>query len=384
MVSRSGRTFVAAVVASILLSSLGWGSGAAAATTDEPEVAGALESYGELSAAVFPVGAGETQRVVYRTLRTADRWGESSGSVFLPEGAPPAGGWPVISYAHGTLGSADQCAPSSTGFGPGEIEPIERWLEQGYAVVATDYSGLGTDGVLAYLDGHAAGANAVDIVRAAHELYGSVLSPRWMVAGLSEGGHAAYFAGHEATARAPELDFRGSVVVAGPTHMEGLFPLGGPLFPDIGITGLVGYALYVLAGIDDQRPEENIREVLSPQGIEWMEKARTLCAGDLGRHIRAERIQLSSLFSLSVWTPRFHDLFREMMQVPVDGYDRSLRVVQSVSDTTVPVALTWAQLVDMRSRGTQFEYQELSGISHGQTTVASMDQTMEFIDRLTR
>ena len=74
MVSRSGRTSVAAVVASILLSGLGWGSGVAVATADEPEVAGALESYGELSAAVFPVGAGETQRVVYRTLRTADIW----------------------------------------------------------------------------------------------------------------------------------------------------------------------------------------------------------------------------------------------------------------------------------------------------------------------
>ncbi|WP_234036871.1 hypothetical protein [Rhodococcus sp. P-2] len=49
-----------------------------------------------------------------------------------------------------------------------------------------------------------------------------------------------------------------------------------------------------------------------------------------------------------------------------------------------PVALTWAQLADMRTRGTQFEYQELSGISHGQTTVASMDQTMEVIDRLMR
>ncbi|WP_234036872.1 alpha/beta hydrolase family protein [Rhodococcus sp. P-2] len=190
-----------------------------------------MESYSELSAAVFPLGTGAAQRVVYRTLRTADRWGDSSGSVFLPEGEPPAGGWPVISYAHGTLGSADQCAPSSTGFGPGEIEPIERWLREGYAVVATDYSGLGTDGVLAYLDGHAAGANAVDIVRAAHELYGNVLSPRWMVAGLSEGGHAAYFAGHEASSRAPELDFRGSVVVAGPTHMEGLFPLAGRCFP---------------------------------------------------------------------------------------------------------------------------------------------------------
>ncbi|MDZ7916379.1 MAG: lipase family protein [Rhodococcus sp. (in: high G+C Gram-positive bacteria)] len=383
MVSRSGRGVVAAAVASMLLSSLVVVSGVAVATADEPEVAGTLESH-ELLSAALPVGTGAAERVVYRTLRTANRWGESSGSVFLPAGAPPIGGWPVISYAHGTLGSADQCAPSSTGFGPGEIEPIERWLGQGYAVVATDYSGLGTDGVLAYLDGHAAGANAVDIVQAAHELYGNVLSPRWMVVGLSEGGHATYFAGHEATSRATELDFRGSVVVAGPTHMEGLFPLGGPLFPDIGITGLVGYALYALAGIDDQRPEENIREVLSPQGIEWMEKARSLCAGDLGRQIRAERIQLGSLFSRSVWTPRMYDLFREMMQVPVDGYDRPLRVVQSLSDTTVPVALTWAQLFDMRTRGTQFEYQELNGITHGQTTVASMDQTMEFIDRLTR
>jgi len=92
VVSRSGRTFVAAVVASILLSSLGWGTGAVVATADEPVVAGALESYSELSAAVFPLGTGAAQRVVYRTLRTADRWGDSSGSVFLPEGEPPAGG----------------------------------------------------------------------------------------------------------------------------------------------------------------------------------------------------------------------------------------------------------------------------------------------------
>lgn len=52
MVSRSGRTSVAAVVASILLSSLGWGSGVAVATADEPEVAGALESYGKLGRSV--------------------------------------------------------------------------------------------------------------------------------------------------------------------------------------------------------------------------------------------------------------------------------------------------------------------------------------------
>src|SRR3546814_4847485 len=112
-----------------------------------------------------------------------------------------------------------------------------------------------------------------------------------------------------------------------------------------------------------------------------MEKARTLCAGDLGRHIRAERIQLSSLFSRSVWTPRMYDLFREMMQVPVDGYDRPLRVVQSVSDTTVPVALTWAQLVDMRSRGKQFEYQEIAGIKIGRGHVCTTGNHAQLVCR---
>ena len=167
--------------------------------------------------------------------------------------------------------------------------------------MATDYSGLGTEGALAYLDGPAAGANAIDVVRAAHEVYGDVLDERWMVAGLSEGGHAAYFAGHEASSRAPGLDFRGTVVVAGPTHLEGLFPLGGPLFPEFGIPGLVVYVLYLLGGIDDQRPEENVRQYLSPLGISWMEKAATQCAVDIGRTVASERVPLgASLFSIAV------------------------------------------------------------------------------------
>jgi len=36
-----------------------------------------------------------------------------SGSVFLPKGTAPAGGWPLIAWAHGTVGIADICAPSN-------------------------------------------------------------------------------------------------------------------------------------------------------------------------------------------------------------------------------------------------------------------------------
>lgn len=35
-----------------------------------------------------------------------------SGVVYLPAGKPPTDGWPVMAWAHGTRGVADQCAPS--------------------------------------------------------------------------------------------------------------------------------------------------------------------------------------------------------------------------------------------------------------------------------
>lgn len=35
-----------------------------------------------------------------------------SGAVFLPAGTPPQGGWPIVAWAHGTMGMADVCAPS--------------------------------------------------------------------------------------------------------------------------------------------------------------------------------------------------------------------------------------------------------------------------------
>src|ERR1700752_2482310 len=35
-----------------------------------------------------------------------------SGAVFVPPGDPPPGGWPVIGYAHGTVGVTPDCAPT--------------------------------------------------------------------------------------------------------------------------------------------------------------------------------------------------------------------------------------------------------------------------------
>ena len=97
--------------------------------------------------------AGTMQRILYTSIDA--RWNSGivpvSGTLYLPKGAPPSGGWPLVAWAHGTLGVADVCAPSWAKHRPRDATYLNRWLEQGFAVVATDYQGLGGPGPHPYL-----------------------------------------------------------------------------------------------------------------------------------------------------------------------------------------------------------------------------------------
>src|SRR4029078_9309383 len=91
-----------------------------------------------------------------------------SGTVHVPQGKAPKGGWPVVTWAHGTIGRADACAPSSIGR-PAQYDQklLNGWLKAGYAVVRTDYEGLGTPSTHPYLIGRSEGHSVLDGARAA-------------------------------------------------------------------------------------------------------------------------------------------------------------------------------------------------------------------------
>jgi hypothetical protein len=135
--------------------------------------------------------------VKYRSVGVDGKAINVSGVVSLPKGKPPKNGWPVITYDHGTTGIADQCAPSRDSLSnPAHVYNsyayplLNRWLKAGYAVVRTDYQGLGTAGAHQYLVGVAEGRSTLDIVRAARKLDKRV-GNRFAIAGHSQGGHAA-------------------------------------------------------------------------------------------------------------------------------------------------------------------------------------------------
>ncbi|MEI2712247.1 MAG: lipase family protein [Nocardioides sp.] len=164
-------------------------------------------------------------RILYRSTNRVGKPIAVSGTVLVPKAAWFGfGRRPVIGYAAGTQGMADKCAPSRQ-FSEGlEYEGafISGLLARGYAVVMTDYEGLGTAGVHTYMDRVSQGRAVLDSVRAAQRLSGTGLSSLNPVGlqGYSQGGGAAASAAELAASYAPELSIKGASVGAVPADLK--------------------------------------------------------------------------------------------------------------------------------------------------------------------
>ncbi len=160
-----------------------------------------------------PPGA-RAWRVLYHSRALDGRDVAVSGVVVAPTGAAPASGRPMVSWAHGTTGLGDRCAPSRSPGVASELPWIREFVDRGYVVAATDYEGLGTPGPHPYLVGESEGRSVLDAARAARGLRATGAGDSVVVTGHSQGGQAALFAGEIASRYAPDLDVRGVAALA--------------------------------------------------------------------------------------------------------------------------------------------------------------------------
>ncbi|CCW09592.1 hypothetical protein RAJCM14343_0102 [Rhodococcus aetherivorans] len=339
---------------------------------------GAIVSVEPLPAEMSVPGAAVAERLTYRTEWRSGAPAVGTGVLFLPPGPAPAGGWPVVSYAHGTVGIADGCAPSRHPWSDLERPYLEHWLAQGYAVVAADYPGLGTEGVHPYLDGQSAANSVVDIVRAGRAAEPS-LSQRWVVVGQSQGGHAALHTAHRASSRAPELDFRGTVTTGAPSNLEQLFPMGGPGFPDPGFEGLVAFSSYIFAGLRAAQPDLDVNSYLTPTGRKFVDAAEQLCYNEL--NALADGVRVGELAALPLSAGRFPAVFADYLGVPTSGYDRPVFLAQGIHDTMVPAPLSAKLAADLRAGGADADYRVYVA-GHNTTMTRSLPDTTPFVARL--
>ena len=217
---------------------------------------------------------GTIRRVMYHSRSIAGNDIAVTGLMAVPDGPAPAGGFPVVTWAHGTTGIADQCAPSLT---PGDFTDLANaLLDKGYLVVGTDYEGLGTPGRHPYIVGESEARSTLDIVRAAHNLLGSDVSPDYVVWGHSQGGHAAMFALHIADSWAPELHLLGVVAGAPPSQLYLIYQaLQGSPFRYYLLMAAAGWN----AAYGDQAAP--LDAVLTPQGLQTVSEVDNGCSGYL-------------------------------------------------------------------------------------------------------
>ncbi|HVA03830.1 MAG TPA: lipase family protein [Acidimicrobiales bacterium] len=164
---------------------------------------------------------GVVYRVMYLSRSVTNKPVPVTGLVIVPRQPAPSGGYPVVTWGHGTNGMADQCTPSLDP--PSDVPLTNNLLDQGWEITSSDYQGEGTPGLLPYLVGVSAARNTIDIVRAARHLHGAHASNNYVVWGHSEGGQTAMFALNIGASYAPDLHLKGVVAGAPPSQFYAIY-----------------------------------------------------------------------------------------------------------------------------------------------------------------
>ena len=318
-----------------------------------------------------------TRLVLYRSVGARGKAVGVSGLVSVPKRKAPKGGFPVVSWAHGTTGIADKTAPTRLAGASEYIREslLEAWIRKGYAVVRTDYEGLGTPGVHPYLIGRSEGRSVLDIVRAARELDDDV-SGRLAISGHSQGGQAALFAAALAPRWTPELTLRGTAPFAPASQLDEQVPLvralttPGPLSVLVGLIG---------AGIDAGEPSVKLRTLLSPRALAALPQADQRTMAELGRPDSFGGIAPSELFrtdadpSALVRALAKNDPSDLRIRTPV-------RVEQGTADNTVIPLFTDRMVAALRKSGTPLIYVKTPGQTHTGIVRATAADVRRWID----
>lgn len=285
-----------------------------------------------------------------------------SGTVHVPKGDAPEGGWPVIAWSHGTVGVADVCAPSATGPSPRDASYLNYWLGRGHAIVATDYEGLGTPGPHPYLHCKSEALGNIDAVNAARNL-GWSLSKKWLVAGQSQGGHGALCTGAYATGRAPGLEFVGTLATA--PGLSFLEAYSGDHVEADGPMRYLGVVLLNIRGMETFTPTFSAEKALMDKARAMLHRVDEACVLELLEEGARLGLTTSTTFTTVPFseTQGVKDAVVHM-EVPRRGWDRPILIGQGTADTMTPFHLTSAYVAELCASGVDVTYLVYEGEEH--------------------
>lgn len=305
----------------------------------------------------------------------------TSAFVAVPEGEAPEGGWPVVAWGHGTTGLADRCAPTRTPSADDAAKHgalLESWVAAGFAVVRTDYEGLGTPGKHPYLNGVSAGRSMLDAVRAARRLDPSI-GTDLVLAGHSQGAHAALWAAALAPSYTPELHERGTIAMAPPSQLTTVLEV----LRTAGLSGGPSASLaYFLAGTAAADPSLRVKAtVLSAKARALWPQLHQRCKPELAatdsfgglasNRVIARTAKLGKVRrALAANDPRTLDIPAPVL------------LLQGTADTTVLRAWSDTLADQLAARGDDVDYRTYAGATHASLPEAAGADATAFLTQV--
>jgi acetyl esterase/lipase len=344
-------------------------------------------------------GATSTLKLRYRMTAVTGGLTEANALLFAPAGTPPAGGWPLVVWAHGTTGVSDGCAPSRD-FNLTDPPFVSGLLAAGFAVLAPDYEGLDAPGVLPYYIRSSHANSVLHAVKAAQAVKGVTLSKAWSVVGHSQGGNVALAAAQFADQLGPDLPLTAVAALAPGSDLglssdlafgevDRLLKLG-----DIDRAAEILFYLqynggFVVQGMRTVNPALDVSKIFGVRMLPLLDLALTdpdctqfrsalladltayfQAGGDLGSYpgVRRDWSAISEVKALL-----------EANRVGQVRLTAPVLLVQGSADTQVPAAVTQALAQTLLAKGSKVTLRDVPGGTHDSITVSHLAEVIAFL-----
>nr|WP_278987812.1 lipase family protein [Plesiomonas shigelloides] len=306
---------------------------------------------------------------------------EDTAAIFIPFGPTPEGGWPVVVWAHGTVGVATHCAPSINQRSERDKQYLNTWLSLGYAVVAPDYAGLGSSGLHHYLDAQGEAWSIIDGVKAALKKF--PLKNEIILVGQSQGAHAAFAtAGYQAQ-YAPELKIKATIITGVPYFDRDIIATdilkssndknsGDPKIP---------YILYMYLSAADTNPSLTPETFFQEKAIPLLMDARNQCITKLNNQVMHAGININNALK-----PEINSLLNSSLDriiYPTLKIEHPVFIGIGSEDINVPTEIQKKFAERVQASGTEVDIHVYDGLDHSGTVNASLRDSIPFILKTT-
>ncbi|BAL87978.1 putative lipase [Actinoplanes missouriensis 431] len=303
------------------------------------------------------------QRILYTTTAEDGVPALASAVLAMPTAATGRP-MPLIAWAHGTVGVARACAPSlgRDAISTEGMPAMDSLARNGWAMVATDYTGQGTEGAFPYLIGQGEGRSVLDAVRAAHQVDGLDLAGETVIWGHSQGGHAALWAGQLALAYAPELNVVG---IAALSAASDPLALAEVVTANPGALGASLAISFVLTAYSRTYPDVSLDDA-TPAARTLVREAAARCTSEPGTLVTVlTGVAVSKDTPILARDPATGAVGRRLRQNVAHGpWAAPLFIGQGSTDEVIPARLQDDYVARLCAAGRPLRYTRYAGRSH--------------------